>query len=240
MRAHFMARAIALLSVLFVGSGTASAITAAAVKKDHPDLVATERAANPTLSEDEAANKVAEEKNQESEQKFAGFGFSPALLTTFDVGRPRVDSADLVGDPKKVRVTKDSSTRVGFGLEAHYFFLPPYSLLGQIATKKWGVGPFVSLTLGTNDIIDNVGAGILLGMQRDAIIERATGGRVVQEGAGDSFNLGIGLSIDPDAQVLGKGFHENQAPPAGEDSVRYRTTTQVGVQLVFSYYFNPF
>lgn len=176
--------------------------------------------------------------DQNAEKKFSGFGFAPALMTSFDIGNnDRVDTAEIVGDPKLVRVTKDNNVNVGFGLEAHYFFLPPANFLGipQLRSGKWGVGPYIGITLGSNDIIDTVSAGIMLGLRRDAFFDAVT---EVAEGNGDSFNIGLGLAVDPDAQILGKGFHPNQAPPAGEDQVRFRTTNQLGIQLTFSYMFN--
>jgi hypothetical protein len=52
-----------------------------------------------------------------------------------------------------------------------------------------------------------------------------------------SWNLGIGLRVDPKAQVLGDGFAANVAPPAGETVIRYRTEPRAGVMLLSSFSF---
>ncbi|MEK7630710.1 MAG: hypothetical protein AAB417_01640 [Patescibacteria group bacterium] len=222
-----MRRFLTLVCALAFIAAARTPATATVVVVDN-QVVATE--ATPEAAIDAA--------NEASEEKFAGFGFAPALIGSFDIGsHERVDTAEIVGDPKVVRVTKDNNVNVGFGLESHYMFLPPARFLGipQLMEGKWGVGPYVSVTLGSNDIIDTVGAGFVLGLRRDAFFDVATDAARTN---GDSFNIGVGIAIDPDAKVLGAGFNSNQPPPAGEDQVRFRTTSQVGCQVFFSYQFN--
>jgi hypothetical protein len=57
------------------------------------------------------------------------------------------------------------------------------------------------------------------------------------EGGASSFNIGIGAVVDPRVQVLGDGFVENQPPPGTETEVRYKTTDQWGVVVLFSFSF---
>jgi hypothetical protein len=52
-----------------------------------------------------------------------------------------------------------------------------------------------------------------------------------------NWNLGIGLRVDPKAQVLGDGFVANLPPPAGETMIRYKTEPKAGVMLMSSFSF---
>jgi len=53
----------------------------------------------------------------------------------------------------------------------------------------------------------------------------------------DSFNIGIGLMMDPSAKILGDGITENQPLPAGETQVRLKETSQWGFLIMSSYSF---
>lgn len=101
-----------------------------------------------------------------------------------------------------------------------------------IMPGDWGWGPFVSIQPGSEDIIEAVGAGLMLGFKRAAILAP----RLAPD-LGDSFNIGAGVVLDPNAKVLGDGVNENQPLPAGETSVRLKETTQYGIVLLFSYSF---
>lgn len=52
-----------------------------------------------------------------------------------------------------------------------------------------------------------------------------------------SFNIGIGVMYDLNAQVLGDGIVENQALPEGEKQIRYENTSQSGLLLMTSFSF---
>lgn len=52
-----------------------------------------------------------------------------------------------------------------------------------------------------------------------------------------SWNFGVGLRIDPHAQVLGGGFVANAPPPAGETTIRYQTEPRLGIMLLSSFSF---
>ncbi len=88
------------------------------------------------------------------------------------------------------------------------------------------MGPFVSLQPGTDEIIQSIGAGIMVGMkyndEKDDI---------------RSWNLGVGIAVDPNTKVLGDGIEQNKPLPAGESSVRLKETTQVGVLVLLSFGF---
>jgi hypothetical protein len=52
-----------------------------------------------------------------------------------------------------------------------------------------------------------------------------------------SWNFGVGLRIDPSAQILGDGFVPNQPPPNGETAIRYKTEPRAGIMLLSSFSF---
>jgi len=52
-----------------------------------------------------------------------------------------------------------------------------------------------------------------------------------------SWNFGIGLRVDPAAQVLGDGIVANQPLPAGETTIRFKNEVHYGVMLLSSFSF---
>jgi hypothetical protein len=52
-----------------------------------------------------------------------------------------------------------------------------------------------------------------------------------------SWNLGVGLRVDPGAKVLGDGIVINQPLPAGETAIRYKTEPRLGVMVLSSFSF---
>ena len=111
-------------------------------------------------------------------------------------------------------------------LETHYFFLPNRLFLGidSVKPKEWGVGPFVGIQNGSNEVIEAIGAGVMLGFRRSVT-------------AKGSFNIGVGGVVDPSVKVLGDGINKNQPLPAGETQIRYKETSQWGVLIITSYTF---
>lgn len=99
--------------------------------------------------------------------------------------------------------------------------------------RQWGFGPFVGILPGSDNIIEAVGFGMMIGFRRALV----PGLDNVAPTLGDSFNIGFGGIVDPNAAVLAKGFIEGQPPPNGETTVRLRNTTQWGLLLIFSYSF---
>lgn len=170
-----------------------------------------------------------------ADQRFAGFNFGVALGVTIKAGkRDLVQSASLDAN-RIVRIDRDNNTTANLILETHYFFTPPTSLpswLGGIEAKDWGHGPFIAIQPGTENIIQSVGAGWMIGFKRSTIVARD-----IARDRGDSFNLGIGVMVNPNAQVLGDGLQKNQQLPAGETTVRLRKTTEMGYLAIFSYTF---
>jgi hypothetical protein len=117
-------------------------------------------------------------------------------------------------------------------LESHYFFTPKSSFFGVVESKDWGHGPFVAVQPGTENIIQSIGAGWMIGFKRSNIV-----GKDLARDRGDSFNIGFGVMANPNAHVLGDGIEKNQPLPVGETTVRLRTTTEIGYLITFSYSF---
>ena len=72
----------------------------------------------------------------------------------------------------------------------------------------------------------------MLGFKRSNILAKD-----LARDRGDSFNIGLGIMVNPNAQVLGDGIRKNEVLPAGETAVRLKTTTELGWLFVFSYTF---
>ena len=155
-----------------------------------------------------------------------------ALITNFDTGnRKPIKSASIINGI--VRVEEENEIKYGLGLEVHRFVWG--TSWGATTRRPWSgavaLGPYVSVLPGTNDVIDTIGAGIVLGF---------LGGRSSQsEGNNFSMNIAVGGYVDPETRVLADGFEDGKAPPPGETTARYSTVAQYGFQgvLSFSYKF---
>lgn len=184
-------------------------------------------------------------KNQaELEKRLEKFGLGVAMGAVIDVGgRDRIESASL--DPNGiVRIEQDSNTRANLMLEGHYFWSPDIDFPIGFTTDKgekwfswtkngnWGFGPFIAIQPGSQNIIEAVGAGVMIGFKRTAIL---SGTKPLP--VGDSFNLGVGAMLDVRQKVLGDGIRVNERLPAGETAIRFRETSQIGAVILFSYSF---
>jgi hypothetical protein len=159
-----------------------------------------------------------------SARSFSGLKFGVGLSFTADTGKhDRVEDATVDANGV-VRVTKTNNGRARVMLEAHYFFPP----LRQKSTEEanWGWGPFVAVQPGSDEIINALGIGILFGWRHDKT-------------SNQSFNLGVGISVDPSTKVLGDEFVEDQPAPKGPDAkplpVRFKTRDQEGFLLLASF-----
>lgn len=161
-----------------------------------------------------------------SNSKFAGLDFGVGLSFTRDDGkRDRIASASLVNGI--VRVDDENNDRARVMLESHYFFTPKanFGLFGDNSgdIKHVGVGPFVALQPGTDEIIEAIGMGLMVGFRRGD--------------SGQSFNLGFGYVIDPNTRVLGDGLKGDQPLPAGETEIRFKDASQGGFLILSSFSF---
>lgn len=167
-----------------------------------------------------------------ADKRFAGFNFGVALGVVVKAGKRDLVQTAAVDPNGIVRIERDNNTTANLLLESHYFYTPQASFLGLVDSRNWGHGPFVAVQPGTENIIQSVGAGWMIGFKRSSIVAQD-----LARDRGDSFNIGIGVMVNPNAQVLGDGVQKNQPLPSGETSVRLRKTTEMGYLITFSYSF---
>jgi hypothetical protein len=161
-------------------------------------------------------------------QRFGGIEFGVGLSFTLDVGSSdRVRDAMLVNGVVRVKDEDNGVARIM--LESHYFFTPHHRGLFGTPSQQWGHGPFVAIQPGTDNIIQAIGAGWMIGFRRPEL----TPG----ENTGQSFNIGLGVVVDPNTRILGDGIRPNQPLPAGETEIRYTEEMQIGALLLFSFSF---
>jgi hypothetical protein len=164
--------------------------------------------------------KTAAEKS--ATEKFGGIELGAGLSFTYDIGKnDRITEAEIVNGI--IRVKNSDNSRARIMLESHYFFKPRSKFFG-LEKDMWGVGPFVAIQPGSEQIIEAIGLGIMFGFRR--ALDKP-----------ESFNLGFGIVIDPNTQILGDGLIANQPLPAGETEIRYKETSQAGAMAIASFSF---
>ncbi|HEY0051963.1 MAG TPA: hypothetical protein VGB49_00975 [Caulobacteraceae bacterium] len=147
-----------------------------------------------------------------------GFKLGAGIAVTVDFGGiERISDAELVNGV--VRVRDEDDVRAGLMLETHYFF-PSSGKLWNVEPGDWGHGPFFAVQPGTEEIIETAALGWMIGFR--------------PKGGTNSFNLGIGVAVDPNTQTLGDGVVRNMPLPVGETQIRYREEAQYGVLILFS------
>jgi hypothetical protein len=182
---------------------------------------------------------------------WGGLNWGLGVAADFDTGGTRVANASIVNGIVRLNDTS-SNVGVSFVLEAHYFLkdlltkscyaAPVQAPNGNGAIDynctevAWG--PFVAIEVGgggtsspaNNGPITGYALGWMVGLHHP---------KVDSAGKPDttSWNLGLGLRIDPKAQVLGDGFVANMPAPAGETAIRYKTEPKAGVMLMSSFSF---
>ena len=178
-------------------------------------------AAEPGREEDNAAAQVRTTTVVEQPDKdFMGIKFGVGVAFTLDWGgQSRVKDAELVNNIVRVTESQDGEARVL--LEVHHFWP-----IGGATREEalYGFGPFVSVQPGSDDVIDSLGIGVMVGMRRSPKSD-------------NSLNIGLGLIVDPNSQLLGDGIVANQPLPAGETSIRYKTEYETGFLLMASFSF---
>ncbi|MGB5181249.1 MAG: hypothetical protein WBO12_03550 [Xanthobacteraceae bacterium] len=173
-----------------------------------------------------------------AKQNFGGLSFGVGLGLTLNVqNTSRVSQASVINGI--VRVTQTDDAIAGIVLESHYFFVPSRPFLwSNVPAGAWGRGPFVAIqasTGGSSSVVTAYGLGWMIGF-REPTWTYTNGGWTASYGS-SSWNFGVGLRVDPQAQVLGDGIVANQPLPAGETSVRFKTVPRYGIMLVSSFSF---
>ncbi|MBU1384124.1 MAG: hypothetical protein KJ916_04640 [Alphaproteobacteria bacterium] len=188
-------------------------------------LAGAAEAQTPDQDESQALAAAAEEAKKrdaaaevENRREFAGLDLGVGISATFDFGGlERINDAEVVAGV--VRVTDEDDVRARIMLESHYFFTGASGPFG-VAAEDWGWGPFVAIQPGTDEIIEAAALGVMVGFR--------------QKGSARSFNIGLGVAVDPNVQTLGEGVERDMPLPAGETVVRFREEAQYGLVLIFS------
>lgn len=178
--------------------------------------------------------------------KFGGLNWGIGLAADFDLNGARVNNATVVNNI--VRVTDSSNNvNVGFVLEAHYFLKAVESsrckgtqsnnFVDALNCTDYAIGPFVAIEVGggangtpNSGPITGYALGLMVGMRHPDLPKTTPN---------STWNLGIGLRIDPQSKVLGDGIVANQPLPIGESAnpVRTRTEPRAGLMLLSSFSF---
>ena len=186
---------------------------------------------------------VAADSSASGTTQWGGLSWGIGLAADFDVSGKRVSNATVVNNI--IRAT-DTSSNVGvsFVLEAHYFlkarevgqttYCLSHGVFDWINCSIVATGPFVAIEIGggatsatgAGGPVTGYALGWMVGLQHPTSLPKST----------SSWNLGIGLRVDPRSQVLGDGLVVNQPLPAG-DSIRLKTEPRLGLMLLSSFSF---
>lgn len=195
----------------------------------------------------EAVAKAMAEVELQSELNKMGFGYGIAFIQNIS-GGTEVKNA-FTDEDGILRVEERSDTRVGFILETHFLLgdetqkkiqkirgeadgsvknanlPPPYINMKHIKDILWG--PYVSVELG-EDVIRSLGAGVMITFRKvylDGLTQKSS--------FLETFNLALGLQVDPEVKMLADGFFPNQDVGVGFQP-RFKEGTQVGLTIMFS------
>lgn len=178
------------------------------------------------------------QNNSYSKADWLGLNLGVGLSVTFDNGQDRRVASATLDENGIVRVDDEENSVARILLEGHFFF--PCDIRHTWKSEAWldeaanhtfwsdrcGIGPFIAVQPGEDEIIDAAAIGLMTGFKYSG-----------NKGDTSSFNLGIGLVIDPNAQILGDGIEENQPLPDGETAVRFKEKQQYGWLLLTSFSF---
>ena len=182
---------------------------------------------NPAAIANEAAEfEAKQEAIKAGNRAFAGLELGVGLSFTIDRGeRDRIGNAVLVNG--LVRVDDQNNNRARVMLESHYFLTPGVGGNNPddptVRPARWGIGPFVAIQPGSDEVIEAIGMGVMIGLRRGD--------------SGQSFNLGFGYVVDPNTRVLGDGLTADAPLPPGETEIRYKETAQSGILILSSFSF---
>jgi hypothetical protein len=138
-----------------------------------------------------------------------------------------VADASIVNN--SVRLSDSSTFQAKFILAKHWYFESDRTdLRGKCAATIAGacVGLMVNAGVGSDQLIDLLGGGIVLGWG-DPSKEKTPQSR--------DHNLGIGVGRLFHQRMLGKGFSADAPPPAGESQIRYRFSDTSAWYVFYTY-----
>lgn len=146
-----------------------------------PPLAVTAKKEASSAVEADGAGSAVDAPSTGGRQTFGGLDLGVGLSFTLDVGKlDRISRASVVNGV--VRTDDQDNGRARIMLESHYFFTPcTWNFLGlknpcetkdgyRVADPKlarWGLGPFIAIQPGSENIIDAIGMGIMVGARRE-------------------------------------------------------------------------
>lgn len=154
---------------------------------------------------------------------FAGFGWGVGFQFTDSLRANLVDPENVSIDSKGVlSVSQFDNVQAGMVFESHITFQ---------AHRAVAIGPYFSVTPGTEDLVKAVGLGILFELNRpalNALTNRMEPSRV-------SFNIGVGLNVLFNATLLRDGFYDGATVPNSQDPTitRERAVLQLMTAIGF-------
>jgi|SRR5580704_16908316 hypothetical protein len=178
-------------------------------------------------------------------KSFGGLTFGAGIALSLNTSKSRVTTAQVVGPNNIVRVSASGDANAGLVLESHYFFVPNVPFFGVVPQGDWGHGPFVAIVADTSgsggssasNIISAYALGWMIGLREPTWAFDSTSKTWNATYGTASWNFGVGVRIDPNAQVLGDGIVANAPLPAGETSIRYKTQPSYGLMMLSSFSF---
>lgn len=186
-------------------------------------MVSTVQAAEETTAVGVQAKPPTE--SSKDANTFGGIKFGTGLAAGFRRS-PIVTNAAVVGGV--VRVSEETTAVARLILESHYLFTCEDKSAGKVCGdnlfKSSGHGPFVAIQPGQADIIQSIGIGWMLAFRHN-------------DTDTSSWNIGLGVMVDPKVKTLGDGIVANQPLPVGETQVRFKTTARYSWFLMSSYAF---
>lgn len=170
-----------------------------------------------------AAEVAMTTEERRATEKFQGINFGLGVGVVGIPSNRLAKNARVVNGT--VRVEDQANLTASVILESHYFITED-RIFGD--HPHYGFGPFVAIRSGgtDNQVIDAIGLGLMFGgrYKKDAL---------------SSWNLGVGLAINPSAQVLGDGITKNQPLPPGEE-IRFQQRSLLGFMVLASFSWNTF
>ena len=155
---------------------------------------------------------------------FAGFGWGVGFAfnnsLTEDIVNP--EDVEIVGPDRILQVAKVSNISYGMVFESHVTFQWRPSV---------AVGPYVSVTTGNDELIQAAGLGILFELNRPSL--NPTTNRM--EPSRVSFNVGVGVNVLLNVNMLRSGLKDGFHVPEGINPVVQREKAVLQLMTVFGF-----
>ena len=192
-----------------------------------PVVEAQETAATRLVTDAGGADQ--EDARQRVNRSFLGINFGVSFGMTTDLGSgERVEDAEVVNGI--VRVTREANHKPRILLETHYFWEVDAEdavvvVAGEeirVRAADIGFGPFAAIQGSDEELLEAFAVGVMVGFRR---------------AESSSFNIGIGVALDPKVKVLGDGVRANERLPEGETSIRFKEQARWGLLTLVSFSF---